>query len=161
MELFYDTRGATVRLSFQQNAFPEKPKHVIVICRLKDEWLLTNHKIRGWEFPGGKIEAGESLEAAAIREVKEETGALLKSLVYIGEYEVNDQTSTFVKAVFFGIIEKLQPLSFYFETNGPIFVKGNIIDLRWEKQYSFIMKDKVMEKCIKVIENMKNTLDEI
>ena len=36
----------------------------------------------GWEFPGGKIEAGESSEDALIREIKEELGAKID----IGEY---------------------------------------------------------------------------
>jgi 8-oxo-dGTP diphosphatase len=33
-----------------------------------------------WEFPGGKIEANESLEAAAIREIEEELGIHIASV---------------------------------------------------------------------------------
>lgn len=36
--------------------------------------LLVKNFTRGWEFPGGYVEQGESLKAAAIREVKEESG---------------------------------------------------------------------------------------
>jgi mutator protein MutT len=36
-----------------------------------------------WEFPGGKIEPGESAEAAAIRECLEETGIRVEAVLHI------------------------------------------------------------------------------
>jgi 8-oxo-dGTP diphosphatase len=39
-----------------------------------------------WEFPGGKIELGESPEEAAVRECREEAGVDVKSC---GRYETN------------------------------------------------------------------------
>ena len=54
--------------------------------------LLVKYKNRSgvhYNFPGGGIERGESIEAGLIREVREETGAkvLVKRLLLVGEYE--------------------------------------------------------------------------
>lgn len=41
-----------------------------------------------WEFPGGKVEAGESPEEAAVRECREETGVEVE---VVGEYPSHTQ----------------------------------------------------------------------
>lgn len=46
---------------------------VMVLTR-DNKMLLVKGYTRGWEFPGGYVEKGESIKAAAIREVKEESG---------------------------------------------------------------------------------------
>ncbi|CAM5613392.1 Putative 8-oxo-dGTP diphosphatase YtkD [Lysinibacillus sphaericus] len=46
----------------------------------KHQRLCTIHKRRGVEVPGGKVEPGETLEQAAVREVFEETGVHVKNL---------------------------------------------------------------------------------
>jgi 8-oxo-dGTP diphosphatase len=38
-----------------------------------------------WTFPGGKLEPGESAEQAAVREVEEETGLLVRATGIIGQ----------------------------------------------------------------------------
>ena len=43
------------------------------------EFLMVDHKRRGWELPGGKIEANEGPEHGALREFREETGHRLAS----------------------------------------------------------------------------------
>lgn len=51
-----------------------------------DEVLVQNRtkKYKGWSFPGGHVEKGESFADCAIREVKEETGLCIDSLSYCG-----------------------------------------------------------------------------
>ena len=46
--------------------------------------LMTNLNARGWDIPGGHIEADESPEAALHREVMEETGARLADVRLLG-----------------------------------------------------------------------------
>lgn len=151
MDTFYDENGGSVKLSFVSDSFSKQVNHVFVICRYRDQWLLTNHKIRGLEFPGGKREHGETLEETAIREVEEETGAQIKSLQFIGEYEVINKVDSFVKAIYFAEIEILMAKRDYLETNGPVLISGDLLTQRFQETYSFIMKDKVVEKTLEKI----------
>jgi 8-oxo-dGTP diphosphatase len=152
MEKFTDVNGAEVTLAFQENAFDQEPKHVLIICRYQNDWLLTHHKQRGLEFPGGKVEEGETLEEAARREVREETGAVLERLVSIGEYQVSDERGSFVKRIFYGEAERILQKKDYLETRGPVLVQGDLAAERMQKQYSFIMKDDVIKKSLAYLE---------
>lgn len=156
MEIFIDANGCIVKLAFERNAFSKQPNHVLVICQLEDQWLLTKHKKRGLEFPGGKVEQGESIEEAARREVMEETGAVVKELQFIGEYEVSHPNSAFVKRIYYGAIDKVEEKDDYFETAGPELVRGDLLTLRWGEEYSFIMKDEVIEKSILKIQEKRH-----
>lgn len=153
MKQFLDSYGHTVELSFTKNAFEEKAKHVFVICQYRDAWLLTKHKNRGLEFPGGKVEAGESLEDAARREVFEETGATLMGIKQFAEYRVTSERDSFVKAVFWGEINNIRETYHYYETEGPVLINGDLLQLRFGNEYSFIMKDQVIEECINFLEH--------
>ncbi len=54
------------------------------------------HMAHKWEFPGGKIEAGESPEQAVIRELQEEVGITVTSLQPFDklEYQFPDRQIT-------------------------------------------------------------------
>ena len=51
MYKFKDYYHNTVQLSFERYPFSPEPKHVWVVCRYGDQWLLTHHLRRGLEFP--------------------------------------------------------------------------------------------------------------
>ncbi|MCA1032471.1 nucleoside triphosphatase YtkD [Bacillus timonensis] len=151
MIVFHDTYRNEVSLSFSKNPFSNKPKHVWVICRYGENWLLTNHKDRGLEFPGGKVEKGETPEEAAIREIKEETGGEVKCLHYIGQYKVVGKEKTLIKNIYFAEISKLNEQESYFETMGPVQLESIPPHIKRDKNFSFIMKDAVLTHTLKEV----------
>ena len=67
---------------------------VVAAIIVKDEMIFATQRgygefKDGWEFPGGKIESGESEQAALIREIKEELKAEVSvgKLLHVVEYD--------------------------------------------------------------------------
>ena len=67
----------------------KKLTYVVMGARNQDKWIFVRHRDRQtWEMPAGHIEAGESADRAAVRELFEEAGVVKSSLEVICDYEV-------------------------------------------------------------------------
>ena len=64
------------------------PTHFVSVAALvtneKGEILLVNSPWRGWEYPGGLIEPGETFQEALKREVREESGVEIEITGFVG-----------------------------------------------------------------------------
>lgn len=78
----------------------------VVIALPGDRVVLVRrkHPPPGWALPGGFVDVGETLEAAAVREVKEETGldVTLLDLLYVYSDPRRDPRRHTVSTVFLG-----------------------------------------------------------
>ncbi|AIQ46734.1 hypothetical protein R70723_13290 [Paenibacillus sp. FSL R7-0273] len=67
-----------MKVTIHRNAEEEEVslKYVVIAVRQGSQWIMARHKDRNtWEFAGGHIDSGEAADAAAARELYEETGA--------------------------------------------------------------------------------------
>ncbi|TWT12512.1 RNA deprotection pyrophosphohydrolase [Planomicrobium sp. CPCC 101079] len=145
---YKDLNGYTCELSFVPGHFSIASEHVLVIAKFKGRWLLTDHLVRGLEFPGGKVEAGESLAAAAKREVYEETGAIIENLEWLAEYVVYSE-KPFCKTVFLGRVSRMED-SLLLETAGAVLSDELALDGR----FSFLMKDSGMKEILEKVKSI-------
>ncbi|MEN6391115.1 MAG: NUDIX domain-containing protein [Syntrophomonas sp.] len=67
----------------------EKILPIVVACITSEDHILLLRRFKEpfkdqWSLPGGKIEFGELIDRAALREIKEETGLFLERVDYLG-----------------------------------------------------------------------------
>lgn len=120
--IFYDYNGNEVVLTIKDTTDIPMSKHVLMITNYQQQLLLTHHKVRGIEFPGGKTEEGESTIEAMYRELFEETGGKVARYRFIGTYTVNE-TVPFNKDVFYVEVDAIEQRKDYLETKGPVIVR--------------------------------------
>ena len=93
--IFFDSPPAESRLVY-----------AVIAARYKGQWIFCRHRARDtWEIPGGHIEPGETPEAAARRELWEETGGRASALTLVAYYKVEDSG-----ALFYADVDALEPL---------------------------------------------------
>ncbi|CAG7627258.1 RNA pyrophosphohydrolase [Paenibacillus solanacearum] len=72
------------------DTLPERERitSAFVLAFRQGRLLLTQLHKRGWDIPGGHIEPGESPEEAVIRELYEETGAVIGAPELLGYKQI-------------------------------------------------------------------------
>ncbi len=94
--------------AFAALVFPWEAEQVL-ICDIED---------RGWTIPSGRVEPFENSMEAAAREAHEEGGAILRDILYIGCYRMNDRSGVRWADVFSASVRALVEIPDEFESCG-------------------------------------------
>jgi 8-oxo-dGTP diphosphatase len=121
-----------------------KAGHVVVLPIYQGQFLFTVHKERGIEWPGGKVENGETELHGALRELEEETGGQAGTIGLLGQYIVyGKEQPPFVKNIYIADVYSIRPEQVSgCDTFGHILVPYSVQPLV-EKGYSPLVSDPV------------------
>jgi 8-oxo-dGTP diphosphatase len=123
----------------------------VTIFNEHDEVLMIKEENKGWNFPSGRIENGEGIIAAALREVQEETGLLIKITGTTGVYHF--------------ISESLDPiLLFHFTgtvSGGSLNItEQGILETKWSKLSELLlMEESALRNASNLINITKRLLE--
>lgn len=104
----------------------------------KRQVLITQHSgHKGWDFPKGHIEGGESQESAALREAEEETGVKAEIIERVGQtqYFYWENGEKILKTVTFFLMKFIEQgkATTAFEVSDKIWLPVDLV----EKQLTF------------------------
>ncbi len=124
MRRFPSGRYGRQRLQFFPAPFraPLRAFAVLVFAWSGDKTLLCNIEDRGWSIPSGRVEPFESSVEAAARESREEGGAILQDILYIGCYRITERDEVRWADVFAAHVSELVPIPEGFESTGRCFL---------------------------------------
>lgn len=91
-----------------------KTLNVVAAIIKKDNQILATKRgygefINMWEFPGGKIEDGETKEDALVREIKEELDCIIKPVMFARDIEYTYPTFHLKMSCFEAVIVEGTP----------------------------------------------------
>ncbi len=88
-----------------------------------DDVLICNIENRGWCIPSGRVEPDETSLEAAAREAREEAGAVLQDVLYIGCYRISERNEVRWADVYTARVQDLVDIPEEFESTGRMYVK--------------------------------------
>ena len=101
-----------------------------------------------WEFPGGKIETGETPEEALHREIFEETGLTVESTQLLGVHTHHWNLGS-------GVQQTFLLLYHCFAKNGEVILNPKVNDAySWEPIEAIIQRADLLDGNVKMIQNL-------
>src|SRR5699024_7352574 len=88
----------------------------------------------------------------------EETGGVVSELHYLAQYEVDGKRETIVKNVYHAQIKRLEKQPSYYETAGPVLIDAFPKKLHSHADFSFIIKDDIVPRCLFQLKNKNKAL---
>ncbi len=129
-----------------------KTLNVVAAIIKKDNQILATKRgygefINMWEFPGGKIEDGETKEDALVREIKEELDCIIKPVRFAGDIEYTYPTFHLKMSCFEAVIVE----------GTPKLLEHN--DARWLTKYQLGSVNWIPAD-LAIIDYLKKTMDD-